>query len=115
MILQGPKGRLDVEVAESWLQKAKGLSFRRSLPKDGMLFPFGRECRQGFWMFGMSFGIDIIFLNDKKTVSEVHKAEPMSLHPRTWKVYYPEKPIRYVLETRAGSGIRKGDGFRWNT
>lgn len=105
----------NVEVAESIWKKTKGLMFRKGLPKNsGMLFNFDDESKPGFWMFGMRFPIDIIYLDmDMKIVDIKHNVRPMGISPRSWRIYYPEKTVRYVLETCAGfaenNEIKNGD------
>jgi len=73
---------------------------------------FEKEQKPGIWMLGMRFPIDIVFLNSKKQVITIARnAQPCSLNPRTWHVYYPQKPVQYVLEVNAGAaqGTHKGD------
>ena len=114
VILHSPTGKLDVHVADTLFGRVKGLAFRQELPKDGMLFLFNRPCKQGFWMFGMKFDIDIIFIDEKKQVVQVSQGKRMTLKPRTWKTYYPRSVSKYVLETRINSGITEGDKLEWN-
>jgi uncharacterized membrane protein (UPF0127 family) len=98
----------EVEIAESGMGKAKGLMFRKELPEGrALVMIFGKEGKQGVWMPFMRFPIDVIFLDSGKRVVGVHEnVKPMGFHPRTWKVYYPEKPARYVIETNSGE-VRK--------
>lgn len=92
------------EKADSMWKKAKGLSWRENLPSNkGMLFTFKRTIKPSMWMFGMRFPIDILFLDhDKKVKCVVENARPLGLSWRTWRVYSPECPSRYVLELNAG-------------
>lgn len=54
-----------VEVADTWYSRIRGLSGRASLDADrGMLFIFPFASSRIFWMFGMRFSLDIIFLRD---------------------------------------------------
>lgn len=105
----------NIEVAESIWKKTKGLMFRKELPKNsGMLFVFNGGNKPGFWMFGMRFPIDIIYLDKGMKVVDIkHNVRPMGISPKSWRVYYPEKPVRYVLETCAGftenNEIKNGD------
>lgn len=114
VILESPTGKLEVEVADTLFRRVKGLAFRRELPGDGMLFTFPKPCRLGFWMLGMRFAIDLVFLDGEKRVLEVRRCEPISLKAGTWRVYYPQVPVDYVLETRINSGIKEGDILGWN-
>ena len=94
----------NIEVAESIWKKTKGLMFRKNLPKrSGMLFIFDEDKKPGFWMFGMRFPIDIIYLDkDMKIVDIKYNVRPMGISPRSWKIHYPEQSVRYVLETCTG-------------
>ena len=104
-----------VEVAKRFWKKAKGLMFRKQMPeKTGMLFVFSREGQPGFWMFGMRFPIDIIYLNSHMQVIDIKEnIKPMGPHPKEWKIYFPTEACKYVLEVNAGfvekNKIRKMD------
>lgn len=103
---------ITVEVADSMFSKSKGLMFRRSLGKgEGMLFIFDEETRHPFWMFGMRFPIDMIWLDNKKRVVDVTEdAKPCWL---LCKVHRPATKARYVIEVNSGfarkNKIKKGD------
>lgn len=52
-----------VELATTMVQQAKGLSGRTGLGEnDGMLFLFGSSTVQNFWMKGMNFPLDMIWI-----------------------------------------------------
>ena len=58
-----------VEIATTSAQQQQGLSGRNSLPQNqGMLFIFKTAGRYAFWMKGMKFPLDIIFINNNKIV-----------------------------------------------
>lgn len=101
------------ELAKSYWQKTKGLMFRKSLPRNkGLLMVFGNERRTGIWMFGMRFPIDIVFIDSRKRVVDVKKGiKPFSVNPKTWRVFYPSKSAKYILELNKGEsqGLRNGD------
>lgn len=108
----------NVELAETIAQKAKGLSFRDSLDKDkGMFFDFGKEDRYGFWMMGMRFPIDIIWIKNNVVAGiEKNALAPTPGTPKSaLKLYYPPEAIDKVLEINAGLsdelGIKVGDYF----
>jgi uncharacterized membrane protein (UPF0127 family) len=92
------------EIAESGLSKARGLMFRKELPEGkALVMVFGKEGNPSIWMPFMRFSIDVIFLSSEKRVVGIHEnVKPMGLHPKSWKVYYPEKPAKYIIETNAG-------------
>lgn len=87
---------------------ARGLGGRTEIPADyGMLFVFDRRCVCGFWMKGMLSAIDILWLDDDGTVCGVVEA----IAPETFPtLFYPPRPVRLVLETRAGEARAKGWG-----
>ena len=101
------------EFAKSYWQKTKGLMFRKSLsPRKGLLMVFERPTRVGIWMFGMRFPIDVVFIDAKKRVISVRRnLKPMSINLKTWRVYYPPKSAKYILELNKGQAAKtkKGD------
>jgi hypothetical protein len=55
----------DVAVAESWLARARGLMFRRSVPDDyALVFPFGSQGRRSLHMLFVPFDIDAVWVAD---------------------------------------------------
>jgi uncharacterized membrane protein (UPF0127 family) len=107
----------NVEVAEGFFHKMRGLMLRGSLPRgSGLLMIFSKPGKHGIWMPLMRFAIDIIFLDSRKRVVGLHeRARPVSFRKRTWRVYYPDKPAKYVIELAAGeirkTGIKDEDRF----
>ncbi len=106
------------EVAETMGQKAKGLGYRDELVRDGaMYFDFGTEYKYGFWMMGMKFPIDIIWIKGDIVVGIEKKVPaPMPGTPESaLKLYYPPQAIDRVVEINAGLsdelGIKIGDYF----
>ncbi len=104
----------DAEVASSLWARVKGLMGRRLGEDEGLLMVFPRSGLHSLWMAGMRHPIDICFLDEeKRVVGVVKKAEPLSLHPRTWKLYFPPRPAKYVLEISPGSSLGEGDSISW--
>ena len=98
-----PSGNIyTVELATTPAQWTKGLSGRSSLaPNRGMLFVFPQPHVQYFWMKGMKFPIDIIWLDENYTVlGAVENAPPCKAHCPT---YNSRVPAKYVLEVPAGT------------
>lgn len=96
----------EVEVAETLLNRAWGLSLR----KEGkMLFKFPDNVRAGIDMMMLSKPLHLYFMNEEKRVIEVQEAEPWGVNPKTWKLYRPEKPYRYLLESFKDLDIEEGD------
>jgi uncharacterized protein len=84
-------------------QKSNGLGIKDSLKEnEAMLFPFSREDKHTFWMNGMKFPIDIIWLDNNKQVVHVeHSLDPCG--PNSFcPTYTPREDSLYVLETVAG-------------
>src|SRR3989344_6075059 len=52
-----------VEVAKTGIEKTRGLSGRPGLKeREGMLFLYATPQRSSFWMKGMSFSLDFIWI-----------------------------------------------------
>jgi uncharacterized membrane protein (UPF0127 family) len=112
---------IEVEIAETASQQAKGLSFRDSLDKNkGMLFDFGKEATPGFWMMGMKFPIDIVWIKNGIIVGiEKNAPAPTPGTPSAaLQVYNPPESVDRVLEINAGLsdelGINIGDAVEYN-
>jgi uncharacterized membrane protein (UPF0127 family) len=90
---------LKVEVAGDEGARARGLMFRRTLePDHGMLFVFPTSEEHSFWMHNTPLALDMIFLDDARTViGVVANAAPQTDTARTIG-----KPSRYVVEVAAG-------------
>jgi uncharacterized membrane protein (UPF0127 family) len=103
-----PSGKVfQVEVMTSDEDRAMGLMFRPSLPQDrGLLFVFQEIDFHGFWMKNCRFAIDMVWLDEKRTV--VHVAEnvpPCKSDPCA--VYQPLRRAAYVIELNAGQARRE--------
>lgn len=106
-----------VEVADTPAKRELGLGKRDSLPRDrGMLFPFGEARRWVFWMKGMRFPIDIVWIRDGRVV-DIHRDVPVpaSRALKDLKTVSPVEPADTVLELNAGVaaeiGLQPGDGI----
>ena len=104
-----------VEIADTMLLRNKGLSDRPSLGEDaGMLFKFGSPGMYGFWMKGMRFPLDFVWIQDNRIIGFTENVEPepdasmLKLYS-----YYPPSPADSVLEINAGLvekyGVSVGD------
>jgi uncharacterized protein len=94
---------LVADVAATNDQRSKGLSVKDTLNEsEAMLFVFSTEREHSFWMKGMKFPIDIIWLDDDKEVVHVeHSLEPC-IPDEFCQPYNPDANSLYVLETVAG-------------
>ncbi|MBI4176011.1 MAG: DUF192 domain-containing protein [Candidatus Aenigmarchaeota archaeon] len=99
----------DVELADTYWKRVKGLMFREG---GSMLFRFKKEGFYSVWTLFMKFQIDIIFLDRQKKVIQVcGNARPVGRGLSTWRVYRTEKEAKYILEIPSGGRaiVRKGD------
>lgn len=95
--------QLVADVAVSSDQKSKGLSVKDSLNEnEAMLFVFSTEREHSFWMKGMNFPIDIIWLNDDKEVVHVEHSLQPCVPDSFCQPYNPDDNSLYVLETVSG-------------
>lgn len=105
-IVSAPKGLIDTMIAETDEQRIKGLGGRKILgEEEGMLFPFVESAIQGFWMKDMNFPIDIIWLDEDKTVVGIEKEVSPDTYP---EIFYSPSEIKYVLELNSGASDRYG-------
>jgi len=101
-----------IEVANTPTKRELGLGERDSLPADhGMYFPFEIAQKWVFWMKGMRFPIDIVWIRDGKVVDIHRSVPPPKVLPL--ETYSPIEPADAVLELNAGVtadiGLEPGD------
>ncbi len=93
-------------LCDSEVKRVRGLQgFRRLRQDEAALFPFDPTALPTFWMGEVSYSIDIIFVNARGEVTAVYDG----LSPGSREVYTAPSPVRWVIETAAGSGVRAGD------
>ena len=94
-----------VEVARTVEEKAKGLAGHKPLAdNEGMLFEFPAGDGFGFWMKGMTFPIDIIWIKNNKVIYVVENTQPPKpgQKERELPIFTPPEGAEYVLEVKAG-------------
>lgn len=95
---------LKVEVVNTPASITQGLGERTSLDTDGMLFVFSQPTQPIFWMKGMLFPIDIIWMKDGKVVGIEKNVQPPA--PGTADSQLERLPapqlVDMVLETQPG-------------
>lgn len=121
--------KLDVELVNTPAKTQLGLSYREEIGSDGMLFDLDRESVPSFWMKGMKFGLDFVWIGECQSVDDkvpefklecrvldLTERVPAPADPdntTSLKTYSPTKPIRFVLEAPLGTveqlGINLGD------
>lgn len=99
-----------VEVADTPELWERGLGYRDSLCEScGMLFVFDRPGIYGFWMKGMRFPIDILWIRNGTITHIEHSVDFRDQQ----KVYSPTELADSVLELNAGicekNEIREGE------
>lgn len=112
------KGVLTVEVAATEQERAKGLGGRDSLdPNSGMLFVFDKPGRPQFWMKGMRFPLDFIWIDGRRVVGIIENVPAPQKDPDgVLPLYSSTVDVDKVLEVNAGyvksHGIAVGDSLR---
>lgn len=94
-----------IEIADKPIVQAKGLSGRDAIgDNEGMLFVFNQAAIQNFWMKGMKFSIDIIWIKDNEIVGFEENVQPEpGVSDKDLKIYSSPEPVDKVLEVKAGS------------
>jgi len=92
-----------VEISDEPDERARGLSGRSSLrPGWGMIFVFEASGIYSFWMYGMLFPLDIIWLDEEgRVVYIVADAQPC-LTQGDCLSYTPESEAVYIIEAESG-------------
>ncbi len=106
---------ISFEIAETTKDQEIGLSGRDSIEENqGMLFLFQVPEFETFWMKGMHFPIDIIWIKGDEIVDITADAQPEpGVQPDNLKTYTSKSPSDRVLELKSGwaarNGLKKGD------
>lgn len=99
--------RVAVEIAEERAEQAKGLGDRDSLPwGHGMYFVYDQPGFYSFWMKGMRFPIDIVWLRDGRIV-DLHTNVPFE-PGGNGPTIRPSSLANAVLEVPAGYAVARG-------
>jgi uncharacterized membrane protein (UPF0127 family) len=101
--------RLLADIADTPEKQRVGLGVRESMEEgEAMLFLFATESRHPFWMNGMEFPIDIIWLDADKIVVHIERSLQPCPNIVDCPNYTPDEDALYVLETVAGFSERRG-------
>ncbi len=103
---------IQLEVARTPQEQAKGLMYRASLPDDrGMLFPFSPARPVQFWMMNVPISLDMVFLRNGVVRYIAANVPPCTATP--CPTYGPRVAIDQVIELRGGRaeelGLKVGD------
>jgi uncharacterized membrane protein (UPF0127 family) len=109
---------VQAEVADDAAERARGLSGRARLGRgSGMYFVLTTEFPR-FWMKGMRFPLDIVWIRDAKVVDVSARVPPPrgDVPDSQLPTYSPARPADRALEVNAGwaarNGVRPGDRVR---
>lgn len=95
-----------VELADTSVKRVKGLGERDSLdPQTGMLFVFESGRAGAFWMKGMRFPLDFVWIGDECTVVDIAENVPHadpSVPDRDLPIFESRKAAVYTFEINAG-------------
>lgn len=102
---------LEVEIARTKKQRAKGLMFREELGwNEGVLFIFQGDQDLSFWMKDTSIPLSIAFLDNRGVVVDIYDMQPFSLDP-----VRSTRRLRYAIEVNRNffrdAGLTVGDSI----
>ncbi|MFA5108270.1 MAG: DUF192 domain-containing protein [Candidatus Micrarchaeia archaeon] len=96
----GSNASISAEVADTSFSRQLGLMYRDSLGNDsGMLFIFNEKKPLSFWMANTRVPLDIIFLDENKTIVDIQKMPLCKLQSQSdCPSYISGKPAIYAIE-----------------
>jgi uncharacterized protein len=99
--------KLVADLALTQDQQTKGLAVKNHINEsEGMLFVFQQPSRPSFWMKGMKFPIDIVWLGANRSVVYIESNLEPCPSQGDCPGYVPSRDSLYVLETTAGFSHR---------
>lgn len=106
------EAELSVEVVKTSSAITLGLGERDILGSDGMLFVMPSRDIPSFWMKGMRFDLDFVWIDGSSVVdiTENVPAQP-EVSMDQLRTYSPRVPVTHVLELNAGEVQKRGIGF----
>ena len=92
------------ELADTAEKRTQGLMYRSTLARDhGMLFHFGESGFWAIWMKNTRIPLDILWLDDTKTIVHLERNVPICTRADGGcPSYRPTQRAAYVLELAAG-------------
>lgn len=85
-----------------------GMMFKDWKRFDAMLFKFPFRSKWGGLWMPFCPRMDVIFLDNMKVVDK-KSAVPLTLDPRTWRLYSSSKPYDSLIEIKPENDIKAGD------
>lgn len=117
--LQINEAKLKVEIADTKEKRSKGLGGRANLAEDeGMLFVFPKSDKYPFWMKGLSFPIDFVWIRGDKVVDILANVPSPSpgQSDESLPIYSSKEEVDKVLEVNSGAvqrlNIKVGDSVK---
>lgn len=110
--VEGREARLNVAIADTPEERARGLMFRNELPEDqGMLFLFPGTANSGFWMRDTLVPLSIAFVEADGAIIDIQDMQPLST-----EIHHAPAPYSFAVEANQGwfgkNGIAAGDRAR---
>jgi uncharacterized membrane protein (UPF0127 family) len=109
------------EVAVTPPETAKGLMFRKDLPKDRcMIFVYGQEGYHAIWMKNCLISLDVAWVDAEGRVVELAERVPpcSPMLGDNCPAYGGTVPSRHFIEFPVGTfkrlGLKKGDRLGWS-
>lgn len=97
--------KIKVEIADDSSERSKGLGGRQSLASDsGMLFIFPEKGQYSFWMKGLKFPLDFIWIRDDTITDIIENVPPPQPNQKDedLPIYQSRVDIDKVLEVNSG-------------
>lgn len=105
LVIESEDGRhrFAIEIADTPARHARGLMFRRALPRDaGMLFIYDAEAPVTMWMKNTYLPLDMLFIAaDGRIINIVERTVPLST-----QIISSRGPALAVLEVNGGTASR---------
>lgn len=98
--------KIKVQIADTQAKRSQGLGGRERLASDeGMLFIFEKEDKYPFWMKGLKFPLDFVWIKGDKVVDILTNIPPPQAGQKdeTLPIYQSKEPIDKALEVNAGT------------
>ena len=100
---------MQLEIVRSAAEQSLGLGERDSLGwGHGMLFPYPAPRFTSFWMKGMRFAIDIVWIREFRIIAIAHRVPPPESPEATPVSVSAPELIDMVLEVPAGYAQAQG-------
>lgn len=110
----GRTHRYTAEVARTPEEQARGLMYRKTMPRNvGMLFPFPEARRASFWMMNTYLPLDIIFISPQGRVLNVGEGVPLS-EATVESIGLAGAVLELNRGEAARIGLKPGDRIAWD-